>query len=357
MNTPENPLLQTDKSMNFLNSSVFANKSTYSWLEYGSYVDEQRRILYIETPKVACSSIKYMLRKFVTSAPLQFNPCMLETKMEMLIHDRGQMPLLPLTAFPEDKINEIISDPGWFRFCVVRHPYDRLFSAWRDKIFITEPGFETYIKNFDNKFVELSDFVDQITKNEDSSNCNHHWRSQVSLLLPDVIRYSKIYDIKNLKSLPSDLMDHFNQFGFYTKLPPLENVNKSWSIHADRFITSDIARKLRQFYSADFDKFGFLERDKIISSPVNCVDFTNEFSDAVFDRNRVIAKHFRSAQDARNEIHRLNDEIHRLNDEMQKALSDKQKIESSQSWRITRPLRSLAAYYRRIIKKGSRPLI
>ena len=31
-----------------------------------------------------------------------------------------------------------MTGPGWFRFCVVRHPYDRFFSAWRDKIFITD---------------------------------------------------------------------------------------------------------------------------------------------------------------------------------------------------------------------------
>ncbi|HMA48434.1 MAG TPA: sulfotransferase family 2 domain-containing protein, partial [Magnetospirillaceae bacterium] len=110
-------------------SSLPADRTVLDWLRYGSYVDERRRILYVETPKCGCSSIKYLL---LGNRSFQFNPMARQTKLDMMIHDREQNPLPPLTSFAADRLEAILHGPGWHRFSVIRQPAERFFSAWRD---------------------------------------------------------------------------------------------------------------------------------------------------------------------------------------------------------------------------------
>ncbi len=275
---------------------IFTDKHVRGCLEYGSYVDERRRILYVATPKVACSSIKTMLRALVTSAPLRFNPLIDETTLPMLIHDRQQMPLPPLTAFSGERLQEIISKPGWFRFCVIRHPYDRFFSVWREKIFLIEPGFEAYAPPGDDKFVEFEHFLAQVISHDDPCRCDPHWQAQVSLLLPDDIAYTRIYDISEISNLPGDLKTHLVAIGINEDVPPLPKINRSWSIPAEGFLTVDVMAALHQFYHADFARFNFPNVDKHGSSTTKAADWVNEFSNGVFERNQMIIEHIRHAR-------------------------------------------------------------
>lgn len=272
---------------------------TRDWLEYGSFVDERRRILYVTTPKVACSSIRTMLRTLVTKAPLRFNPLMRETSLNMLIHDRQQFPLPPLTVFSGDRLREIVSGSGWFRFCVVRDPCDRFFSVWRDKIFITEPGFEAYAPSGDQKFVEFEDFFTRVVSSEDPTTCDSHWRSQVSLLLPDDIAYTRIYNLSEVSELPSDLQRHLKAIGIDEAVPPLSTINQSWRIPADGFLTASVMATLRDFYDADFARFNFTYSERKICPAMKAANWANEFSDAVFERNRIIMEYCRHAQTTR----------------------------------------------------------
>jgi Sulfotransferase family len=281
------------------------NKGIGDWIGHGSYVDERRRLLYVETPKVASSSIKLMLRGLATTEPQRFTPLERASSMPMLIHVREQMPFPRLTDFSGKKRQDIMTGPGWFRFCVVRHPYDRFFSAWRDKIFITEPGFETYAPANGAKFVEFADFASRVVTEENPSNCDHHWRDQVSLLSPDAIAYSRIYDLGNISQLPQDLNKHFLDIDISTQELELTRNNEGWSIPSDGFLSIAIARNLRSFYKADFDRFGFSERETVSATSRSANHLVSEFTAAVFDRNRMIAIQSRCAQASQKRIRRL----------------------------------------------------
>lgn len=271
--------------------------SARTYLDYGSFVDEDRRILYVATPKAACTSIKLMLRNLLTSEPVQFNASCDEPTLAMMIHDRSQVPLPPLTAFSGEKLRHIMTGPGWFRCCITRHPYDRFFSAWRDKVFLCEPGFEVYAPLNGQKFVEFADFVVQVVKHESPFTCDAHWRAQVALLLPDDIDYNHVYDISNVCDLPNDLQNHLALLGFHGHLPPLQRSNKGWPIEMDRFLTADVLELLGQFYQSDFERLGYVAAHGVtVGVPSKASEFVNEFTDAIFDRNRVIVEHARSAR-------------------------------------------------------------
>jgi len=259
-------------------------------LGHGSYVDERHRIVYVETPKVACTSIKFLLRGLDEYKPLRFLSYSHASTAPQRIHDRNQMPLPPISAFSRARQQSILNDPGWFRFCVVRHPYDRVFSAWRDKIFFVEPGYEKYQSDKTKKYVEFTDFVTKVLA-EDPYHCDVHWRLQVSLLLPDFINYTRIYEISDVSSIPADLQAHLATIGVTGKPLVLQRINESWPIAPDNFLAPDITASLRAFYSADFERFKFPERETKVAAPASAATLVNEFSDAVYDRNRVLMDH------------------------------------------------------------------
>jgi hypothetical protein len=265
-----------------------ADRTILDWLRYGTYVDERRRILYVETPKCGCSSIKYLL---AGNRAFHFNPLARQTKLDMMIHDREQNPLPPLTALPADRLSDILQGPGWFRFCVVRQPAERFFSAWRDKIFLVEPGMENYLPTDGRRFVEFADFYERVVYGEDPTACNVHWRSQVALLLPDLIDYSRIYPIGELDRLPEDLRGHLAAAGLPDDVPEMRRVNESYAVSPDGFLTPDVLAGLRDFYRADFERFAFDEAKVGWAAPRRAADIANQFTDAIFDRNRLIATH------------------------------------------------------------------
>lgn len=259
-------------------------------LSHASFVDERHRIVYVETPKVACTSIKFMLRSLSDSRPLRFFPHSHASTASQRIHDRHQMPLRQIASFPRARQESIMNGPGWFRFCVVRHPYDRVFSAWRDKIFVVEPGYEKYQSDKTKKFVEFTDFVAAILT-EDPYTCDVHWRAQVSLLLPDQMDYTHIYDMQNVSQIPADLEAHLEAAGASGNTLIMPRINESLPIASDHFMTQDIMASLRKFYDADFERFGFAEREAKISVGASAASLANEYSDAVYDRNRVLMDH------------------------------------------------------------------
>lgn len=272
-----------------------SDQRVWDWLSYGSYVDVERRYLYVETPKAACSTIKHMLRALATGVPLHFNPREAQSRLAMMIHDRGQMPLPPLTVFSEADRREIMTGDGWFRFCVLRHPYDRFFSAWRDKVFLVEPTFERYLPTDGRKFVEFSTFIDRVLTQEDPYGCDVHWRAQVSLLLPDDIAYTHVYDIGDVFGVRVDLQQHLAKLGRDDRLAPFQRNNEGWSIPLAGFLSAEKQAALRQFYAADFARFPFPEREASTAPPRTAAEFVNQFTDAVFDRNRTISEHVAAA--------------------------------------------------------------
>lgn len=277
----------TDSLCDVLSTDPFAPV----WFFAGSFVDEARRILYVATPKVACSSVKYFMRSLVTDGPLVFNATRPETKLTMMIHDRPQFPLPSLMHFSPERVDEIVTGEGWFRFCVVRHPIERFFSAWRDKIFLCEPGFEAYLPAGGRAFVEFRDFLDRVVTTESARNCETHWRSQVTLLRPDQIDYTRIYDLGTITELAADLARHLAIVDPSMQAPSLERQNQGYPISSAGFLSADVIARLRDFYDADFQRFGFAELKPPEGPVVTGASLVSPFTNAIWDRNRVIAIH------------------------------------------------------------------
>lgn len=170
------------------------NPSTTNYL-YN--ISRKHRVLYVETPKVACSTIKRGLQLAEGNGDVPSD-----------VHKRADSPM----ASPKDDpalFQEAVFG-SYFRFCFVRNPFGRILSCYLDK-FVKSPwererrlpafGFPPEYSLSFKEFLTI--IADQPNKDKDI-----HWMPQVDLLSIDVVSYDFIgrfdyfsYELKKLEKI------------------------------------------------------------------------------------------------------------------------------------------------------------
>ena len=86
-----------------------SNNEMYLYrLEHNTFVVESMKLLYMDTPKTAGTSLKTKLAETVADYIPPDHSDSLETVPEMFIHDRVINPLKPVTFYSEEEQNEIL---------------------------------------------------------------------------------------------------------------------------------------------------------------------------------------------------------------------------------------------------------
>lgn len=234
-----------------INDFIKQNKNR---LSYASWVNLDKNFLYIETPKVACSTIKVALQK-ISGLELPENI--------MSIHYRNPPSkfVKNLYSYPND-IDYILNSNNIFKFCFVRNPYTRLVSAYKDKIIGSKGKFwEVYrcdIKAMfdlnDTEDISFENFVKYVASIDDHKR-DIHWRSQFSLLRPDVIKYDFIgfqesFDVSFAYVLgkigADDLFEHISS-----------RVNETSEKRININLNADIKDLIYNIYKKDFVFFKY----------------------------------------------------------------------------------------------------
>lgn len=174
-------------------------KTSVDMTNYLYHISKRYKILYVENPKVACSTIKYMLQWAELG-----DDCELKTRHISSIHNRSLSPLLS----PKDDpvvFQEAVWG-GYFKFCFVRNPYVRTLSCFLDKIGDTDVVNQERARMRKKLGLSLHgpvlfyDFLLAILKAQQSLNAggDPHWLPQSMLLSIDAIEYSFIGRHENL---------------------------------------------------------------------------------------------------------------------------------------------------------------
>src|SRR5262249_55429073 len=150
-------------------------------------VNLDRKYLYYEVPKAACTSMKLLIHSLEQLSPVKpFTGFDREVRRDMFIHSRQQFALKSLIDFDDQLQEYILTSADFLRFAIVRNPYTRLRSAWNDKILSCAPGFHyIYFQikgrlpdgNDPHSFITFAEFVEAISK-DDLLDCDSHWRLQ-----------------------------------------------------------------------------------------------------------------------------------------------------------------------------------
>lgn len=230
-------------------------------------VSTRYSLLYIPIPKNACSSTKkWILSLEGFDIAHKHGPHQNLSKRNLFCSKYGNIHKCANNElnFLKNKEKNI---KNFYKFTIVRNPWSRTVSAFKDKFCGNYERFKKY------EDITFRDFVNKIMV----SNNNEHWRPQIDFIknakLDKVVRFesitqdmSYITKLKNTPSFPEksknyhsdkDLPDYsfvsdikVNQLSYFKKKNKgLPNYKK--------FYTPDLIEKIYDFYKEDIIKFGY----------------------------------------------------------------------------------------------------
>jgi len=280
-----------------------------NYLQWSSYRSERHKLLYVATPKVACTTIKWWfaalegysddLRQLTDSA---------ESDPELIIHDSHRV-APNVTGINFQDLKNCLESDSFFRFAVVRNPYKRIFSAWQSKILVREPlqanryiGTDFYhhpIASASDITNAFEQFLEHVALNEALSYWDQHWTPQVDLLRPDLINYSCLTRIEECEELTLQLREHL---GVYIP-SPFQNRRSNESIipYMPEFVSERSAELIRTLYSQDFDLLGYDKQPPIVKN-----SFSTEACDTAIKAIKFIRARHQRLDDCNKKISGLN---------------------------------------------------
>ena len=229
--------------------------STYmSWREFNfnCHISLKHEFVYLETPKVGCSSIKFAMMH------LELEDFALRIEDPHLAF--YNMPTVKPYQLDTDLLHEVLFSDRFFRFSFVRNPYTRTLSAYIDKIQRPEklagsisralgvmPG-----SSIDMSYEEFLSFVLETP----ALKQDKHWRPQNQMLLHGLLDFHFIGRFETfaadwqqvIERTPPQLGKHSQVFN-----PHATNADDKLR----RYYNGRTTSKLIKAYKDDFDIYGY----------------------------------------------------------------------------------------------------
>jgi hypothetical protein len=269
------------------------------------------KVLYVITPKAACTSLMWLcaalqgedLDAFRTSAASQVTRA-------ALIHDfrmwRGTRWLHQLSETEQRQITE---DGDWLVFCVTRHPVTRLWSAWQSKLLLREPSF---VRRYGSRpwfprvpqdiadvTADFQSFVRALRDEPGLIEGNQHWRPQAELLGAVSLPCTHAGKVEELGVTLDLLQEHLRRQGWEGTLAITRENQTPLPLSAAP-IGPQTIRAAEQLYARDLELFGYpsvasaLSRDQLPGKAagllMNAVRLIIERNERIGDMDEAITR-------------------------------------------------------------------
>ncbi|XP_010889400.2 carbohydrate sulfotransferase 10 isoform X2 [Esox lucius] len=248
------------------------------------FVCDKHKILFCQTPKVGNTQWKKVL--IVLNGVFST----VEEIPENLVHDHEKNGLPRLSSLTYPEIKERLDT--YFKFFIVRDPFERLISAFKDK-FVKNPRFEPWYKHDiapaiirkyrkshrdnDNKATAGLRFEDFIRYLGDESGRRHmdrqfgehviHWVTYSELCAPCDIKYSVIGHHETLELDAPYILKAagIERLVSYPTIPPgITRYNQTKVEQYFSGISKRDVRRLYARYQGDFSLFGYHRPDFLL---------------------------------------------------------------------------------------------
>lgn len=260
-----------------------------------SYALVDAGIVYMATPKVACTSFKHVVAALygIDASALPLSLMAAKTN-ELSIHDRAIVRQPSLLDLTDRERAYMLEAEGILRFCIVRDPFRRLASVWLDRLLCHSLSpiapifryieFPKYTPDWAYLSERFAEFVKCLHDHDSPSFSNHHWQRQCDLLLPDIMNYNLVAKLENLTSGLTVILDHLKKRNL--TWPGLPRFNETPVKYSSRLYTAATARKVAAMYEADFAMY----RYPTVVEPVghSATLPPVEFVEAIQNRNQRI---------------------------------------------------------------------
>lgn len=237
---------------------------------WNAFRSDRLGLLYVATPKVACSSIKWWFAALEgIPQDILHAAASEESDPDLVIHDVFRKVAPHVNGLTVRELGPSMASEKYFRFCLVRNPYGRIFSAWQSKILLREPlQIENYlglsllslpIETRQDIALAFEAFLMHLRDREAPDFWDIHWAPQFNLLHPDKIKYSVIAKLEDTVELEARLGEHLG--AQYSSPFAAKRANESLIPFSPDFITPRSAELIEELYAQDFAYFGY---DKVI---------------------------------------------------------------------------------------------
>jgi hypothetical protein len=232
--------------------SSFESVRGRRWLAANRVSSRHRYVAFLAA-KAACSTIKLALHRFETpDVPV-------ENWWD--IHFDHAVP--SLADHSPAEVVEMLSSPAWFRFCVVRNPYDRLASAWKNKLLSDVDQGYAWLRSAireaigadTDAAIRFRDSVDYLLSN-DAMATDPHWAPMATTMRPDIVEYDAI---GRVETFPEDFAEILRRIGAPEEVVSIARIvtNPTTAIPLDELYDETLAQRVNAHYEADFKAFGY----------------------------------------------------------------------------------------------------
>ncbi|MHC4950843.1 MAG: sulfotransferase family protein, partial [Planctomycetota bacterium] len=174
----------------YISRNLDENGAT-AYLNRKVLISSQKKFIYLRLYKCACSKITGALIEDLTSRELSHRQDIHSVKWYGQVEKTVQI---------DENIEAVLADPTYFKFTFVRNPYERILSAWKNKIDNPEKypdgreGDRQRSKiNKKGERVSFEEFVNLLYEQRDRAcSFDKHWAPQHYLLLLPFIEYDFI---------------------------------------------------------------------------------------------------------------------------------------------------------------------
>lgn len=231
-------------------------------LRLGTFVSVPSKYIYFLVRKAACTQMAYLLRRLEAAGPVRIldDETLWDTRRDMFVHDRANVPLPSLVDLDNSAQREVLEAPDFLRMTLVRNPYSRLLSGWKNKILACEPiSKDVYLElrgrmpaAGEGPTISFAEFVDYVETACDSSSCDGHWMRQTDYTLFPAMNFNFVGKLERFDDALRRLQQHLR---LSQPLVP-ERLNESLPLgHAG--YSEALAAKAYSIYRADFDILGY----------------------------------------------------------------------------------------------------
>ncbi|HMN13778.1 MAG TPA: sulfotransferase family protein [Bellilinea sp.] len=208
------------------------------------------KYVYVETPKVACTTIKRVLQQAESGGAMTYDD-------PSFIHERERSPLLGPWSDRRAFVEAMRAD-DYFRFCFVRNPFSRILSCYLDKMVETEferrrlAGQLGFDPETPPSFIN---FLRAISERKDEEN-DIHWAPQTFLLRPNRVRYSFIGRFELFRDQFSLVCERLGIIEYASDLPDTQHKTNAHE-HIKEYMGREEIELVHRIYERDFRNFGF----------------------------------------------------------------------------------------------------
>ncbi len=219
---------------------------------YSIHISLKNNYVYVEIPKVACSTIKGAL------AAAEREDEDFTYSQKGTLHNRAFSPLL--TPLQVGDFAKIFTSDAFFKFCFVRNPYERALSGYLNHIARPTLQRDNLVRWLGKDAPEDGEmsfemFVNAICR-QSPLEMDNHWRPQFHQSFQDKIAYDFIGRFERLAEDLRVVEDRTGlALGRYLKDQYRHPQHAGEKL--GQYFTEDLRQKIAEKYAADFERFDY----------------------------------------------------------------------------------------------------